>query len=114
MKKTIQDYVASCEVCQRNKYQGMSPVGLLQPMSVPEIVWEDIFMDFIRGLPCTKKSDTILVVVDCLSKYSHFLSLSHPYTAKAVAELSSREIVKLRGYPRSIISNRYRLFMSQF
>lgn len=64
MKKTIKDYVASYEAYQRNKYQAMSPARLLQSLPVPNKVWEDIPMDFIKGIPRTKKDDTILVIVD--------------------------------------------------
>lgn len=62
--------------------------------------------------PHTKKTDTILVIADQLSKYSHFLPFSHPYTTKEVVELFYREIVKFHGYSCSIISNRDHLFMS--
>lgn len=47
MKKTIQQYVPGCEVCQRNKYQALSPAGLFQPFPVPTHTWSDISMDFI-------------------------------------------------------------------
>lgn len=63
-------------------------------------------MDFIEGLPKAHGKDIILVVVDRLTKYAVFLVLSHPYTAKEVAELFVEDIVKLHGFPSSIISDR--------
>ena len=114
MKKAIQQYVASCDICQRNKYQTLSPAGLLQPLLVPSKTWSDITMDFIGGLPKTLGADTILVVVDRLTKYAHFLAIAHPYTTKDVAAIFVKEIVRLHGFPDSIITDRDRLFMSTF
>ena len=58
--------------------------------------------------------NTISVVVDRLSKYAHFLALAHPYTAREVAELFVKEIVRLHGFPKCIVTDRDRLFMSHF
>jgi hypothetical protein len=74
MKKEIAAYVARCDTCCRVKDLHMRPAGLLQPLSVPDWKWDDINIDFITGLPTTPKgNDSILVIVDRLTKSAHFL-----------------------------------------
>jgi len=79
----------------------LAPGGLLQPL----LVWTDISMNFIGGLPKAQGKDTILVVVDRLTQYAHFFALSHPYTAKEVAELFIK-VVRLHEFHASIVSYR--------
>ncbi|GAU13119.1 hypothetical protein TSUD_174190 [Trifolium subterraneum] len=114
MQKTVRDYVRSCDICQRQKYDATSPGGLLQPLPIPNSIWEDLSLDFITGLPKSKGFEAVMVVVDKLSKYSHFLLLKHPYSAKSIAELFTKEIVRLHGIPLSIISDRDPIFVSHF
>ncbi|MCI28157.1 transposon TF2-1 polyprotein [Trifolium medium] len=71
-------------------------------------------MDSITGLPKLKGYEAILVVVDRLSKYCHFVPLKHPYTAKSIAEVFTKEVIRLHGIPRSIVSNRDPVFVSYF
>ncbi|KAD5318340.1 hypothetical protein E3N88_18286 [Mikania micrantha] len=92
MNKDIHLYVQRCLICQQQKYQTTSPAGLLQPLPIPNQIWEDVAMDFIVGLPVSNHMETILVVVDRLSKYAHFLCLSHPFTAKTVVLSFARRL----------------------
>ena len=71
-------------------------------------------MDFIEGLPKSQSKSVIFVVVDRLSKYAHFMPLSHPYTTKQVAQLFLDNIYKLYGLPQTIISDKEVVFLSKF
>ena len=84
-RRLVQEFVRACPTCQRNKTPTQRPAGLLQPLEVPSQVWADISMDFVEGLPKVGWKSVILTVVDCFSKYAHFIALSHPYTASSVA-----------------------------
>jgi hypothetical protein len=68
-------------------------------------------MDFIEGLPKVHGKSVILTVVDRFSKYSHFISLSHPYVAMIVARSFFEGVVRLHGFPMSIVSNRDPVFI---
>ena len=71
-------------------------------------------MNFIDRLPPSQGKSTILVVMDRLTKYSHFCALRHPYTATSIARIFVESIAKLHGSPRSIISDRDKAFTSSF
>lgn len=114
MRTTIQEYVKSCDICQRVKTGNQVPGGLLQPLPIPSQIWTDISMDFIEGLPKSGEKNCIMVVIDRLTKVGHFIALSHPFSATVVAQLFMDTIFKLHGMPQTIVSDRDKLFTSQF
>ncbi|XP_041025417.1 uncharacterized protein LOC121265821 [Juglans microcarpa x Juglans regia] len=114
IKKAVKKLIAECDVCQKSKYETRPPSELLQPLPIPNLIWEDLSMDFVEGLPISGGFEVILVVVDRLSKYGHFIPLSHPYTAKSVVKAFVDHVVKLHGFPKSIVTGQDRVFMSSF
>jgi hypothetical protein len=71
-------------------------------------------MDFITGLPKVQGKDGIFVVVDRLTKFAHFFSISMEYSSTWIAYLLFKEIFKLHGLPRIIVSDKDNRFMSSF
>jgi len=70
-------------------------------------------MDFIN-LPRSHGYDAILVIVDRLSKYEHFIPIKHPYLARSIAEVFVKEVVKLHGILASTVNDRDPTFFSMF
>lgn len=71
-------------------------------------------MDFITGLPRVKCADTMLVVIDRLTKYEHFIAIHHPYTTKDIVEIFIKDVVRLHGFLRFIVTNWDCVFISNF
>ena len=107
MKKDIADFVARCLVCQQVKAEHQRPAGLLQRIPIPEWKREHITMDFVVGLPRTRRGhDAIWVIVDRLTKFALFLAIRKTDSLNRLAELYCGEIIRLHGVPLSIISDR--------
>ncbi|VFQ64951.1 unnamed protein product [Cuscuta campestris] len=87
MRKDVRAFIAACAPCQATKYSTQRPAGLLQPLPVPDRVWDSASMDFITGLPPSRGYTVIFVVVDRLSKYCHFGPLPTDFDAPRVAAL---------------------------
>ncbi|GJX90688.1 putative mitochondrial protein [Tanacetum coccineum] len=114
LRKMVKEWVRTCDVCQRNKSDFSAYPVLLQPLPIPDKIWQDLSMDFIEYLSMSQGKSALLVVVDRLLKYSHFLPITHPYTASQVAQLFLDHVYKLHGLPKTIVSDRDKIFMSHF
>jgi hypothetical protein len=115
MKQDIVEYIAKCLECQQVKVEHKHPTGLLHPLQIPKWKWETISMDFITGFPKTmKQHDAIMVVVDKLRKEAHFIPIKYTFKSIDVANVFIKEIFRLHGLPKTIISNRDAKFTSSF
>lgn len=102
MRSDVNNYVAACVTCQATKYIRDKPNGLIQPLPIPDLVWEAALMDFIVGLPKSQGYTAVMVVVDRLSKYAHFGALKPGFDAPRVARLFVETVVKLHGFPKTL------------
>jgi transposase InsO family protein len=85
------------------------------PLPVPINRWSDVSMDFMTDLPRTQSGkETLMVVVDRLTKMAHFIPLGGDPTAEGVAEAYVRNVFRLHGVPKTIVSDRDSKFTSNF
>jgi hypothetical protein len=88
MKIEIARYVAKCDTCRHVKAIHMKAAGPLQSLPIPTWKWEDISMDFIMRLPRTAKGfDSIWVIIDWLTKTTHFLPVKTYYSVITYAQI---------------------------
>jgi hypothetical protein len=110
MKDAVTDWVHSCDLCQRNKSHWNKSQGLLQPLPIPSSRWESVSMDFIVSLPVSPdtRNDSIMVIVDRLTKLVKFIPCKTTMTAHECVELFLNQWVLDQGcgMPKSIVSDR--------
>jgi len=104
--KEVKRYVEGCDACQRNKNRTEQPAGKLMPNSILEKPWTHISADFITKLSLAQGYDSILVVVDRLTKMVHFVPTTEKTSAEGLARLFRDNVWKLYGLLESIISDR--------
>ena len=114
MPKDVEHFVKRCSVCQMAKSHVL-PQSLYSPLPMPQAPWEDVSLDFITELPrILINKDSIMVVVDRFSKMANFIPRHTTNYASNIANLYFREIVRLHGIPKSMVSDRDNKFFSYF
>ena len=115
MKYDVEEYVRSCPQCQQNKPSNQKPIGLLQPLPIPERRWQQVTMDLITQLPKSRNgNDAIVVFIDKLTKMVHYAATKTTVDAVELAKLFICNVVRLHGVPESIVSDRDTRFTSNF
>jgi len=114
MHKSVHSLCDKCIACRKAKSK-VQPHGLYTPFPIPNMPWVDISMNFILGLPMTSRGmDSIFVVVDRFSKLAHFIPRHKVDDACFIPNILFKEVVRLHGLLRSIVSKRYSKFLNQF
>jgi hypothetical protein len=114
MRSDVKKFVEKCTIFQYAKGKQHN-TGLYQPLHIPNMPWDAISMDFVLGLPITQReNDSIFVVVEIFSKMEHFIPCHKTNDATHIENLFFKEIVRLHGFPRSIVSNRDTKFVGYF
>ena len=87
MSKYIGKYVSTCDLCLCTKMIKQPPTGELHPLPIPDTPWDTISVDFIMELPESNGQDSIMVVVNSVTKCSHFMSMVMTISSIRAAQL---------------------------
>jgi len=105
MSRYIGQYVSTCDLCLQTKPWRHSPVGKLQPLSVPDAQWDTLSVNFVVELLESSRHDAIMMVMDAVSKRVYFIPMHTTVTAEGAAQLFLHYVWKLHGLPKRVISD---------
>ena len=114
LREFVKKYIKSCTTCMRAKPQRHKPYGLLKQLPIPERPWNSISMDFIETLPTSSGFDSILVVVDRLTKQAIFIPTTVHCTSEDLAIIFIMHVFSKHGVPEHVTSDRGPEFVSRF
>lgn len=114
MRSELADlYVKGCAECQRNK-SGLKEQGPLHPLPVPDDRFQSIALDFVGPLPTENGFDALLTITDRLGADLKLIPCTTRSTASEIAQLFFDHWYCDHGLPANIISDRDKLFLSDF
>ena len=114
MSDDVEHFVKRWSTCQLAKSHVFFQ-GFCSPLPVPQAPWEDVSLDLMASLPRTQRSKgSIMVVIGRFSSMAHFIPIDSTCDASKVADLYFKELVRLHGIPRSMVSDRDTKFLSHF
>ncbi|RDY14127.1 hypothetical protein CR513_00851, partial [Mucuna pruriens] len=108
MKHDVEKICDKCITCKKAKFK-VNPHGLYTPLPIFNAPWIDLSTNFSK-----RGKDSIFVVVDRFSKMTHFITCHKTDYAINVVDLFFKEVIRLHGMPRSIVSDRDAKFLSHF
>ena len=119
LRLNIKTYIRECDICLASKAVCHKLYGDLQLLSVPIHCWKDFSIYFVMGLPSStnwkrQSYDSILVIVDRLTKMVHYELVKITIDALGLAEVILNIVVWHHGFLDSIVSDRDSLFTSKF
>ena len=115
MAGDIREFVEACPTCQLEKSDHTLQKGSLQSLTLPEVKWQEVSVDFITDLPAEKDAeDSIMTVVDRATKMVHLIPCWKTTTAGEAARLFWQHVVKLHGVPRAIHTDRGAQFVGRW
>jgi hypothetical protein len=116
MGREVHEYTSTCPACQKTKASNQRPIGLLQPLPVPEEKWAQVSLDLITQLPPCRGSghDAVVVFVDGLTKMIRAVPAKTTITAEGVADLFFEHVFRLFGMPKVLVSDRDPRFTGHF
>jgi hypothetical protein len=115
MKKEVANFIARFLECQTFKAENKHPTGLLHPLPILEWKWELVTMELITSPPRTaKQHDFIMVFVEKITNSTHFIPLKLNHKETNIVDIYLKEVAKLHGIPKEIVSDKDPKFTSNF
>ena len=119
LRRDVKSYVRGYDVCLASKTVRHKPYSDLQSLPIPTHWWKDLSMDFVTGLPLFSdwkgdNYDSILVIVDRLTKMVHYEPVKVSIDAPGLAEVIIDVVVRHHSLPDSIVTDKGSFFTSKF